>query len=174
MCVVTMCVVLCIISAFVRVLCLPVNNEQVMHFDVCFNRIVTALLLLVFTCLACMSADPVGTVMQVEALQEFGSQLNGARLNPNELQATLHLLGYLCSRTTGPDMVYLKTIRQAAGSTRAGSTGGRLLVPTADGRLVPAARAVHVTGGTGARLLGRTDPVHLTLVHPQLAEHVCR
>lgn len=49
-----------------------------------------------------------------------------------------------------------------------------LLVPSADGRLVPASQVASVGSATAARWLGRCDPAALSLVHPQLPDHVVR
>lgn len=79
------------------------------------------------------------------------------------------LLSYLCSRAvSSADASFLSSARRS----------NKLLVPTAGVQLMPAARVVHMGGAggsmTAARLLGRTDPQHLVLAHPQLPEHVCR
>jgi hypothetical protein len=89
-------------------------------------------------------------------------------MNPNELSACLKLLAYLCSRSNAGDAAYLAAARRSH----------TLLVPTASGLLMPATRVVHVGGSGGgvaaARLLGRADPQHLLLAHPQISDHICR
>jgi hypothetical protein len=89
-------------------------------------------------------------------------------MNPNELSACLKLLSYLCSRSNAGDAAYLAAARSSH----------TLLVPTASGLLMPATRVVHVGGSGGgvgaARLLGRADPQHLLLAHPQISDHICR
>jgi hypothetical protein len=106
--------------------------------------------------------------LQVHALQRFEQQLAGRRMNPNELAACLKLLAYLCSRPNAGDAAYLAAARRSHS----------LLVPTAAGLLMPATRVVHVGGSGGgvaaARLLGRADPQHLVLAHPQISDHICR
>jgi hypothetical protein len=108
------------------------------------------------------------SVSQVQALQRFEQQLAGRRMNPNELAACLKLLAFLCSRSNAGDASYLASARRS----------NALLVPTAAGLLVPATRVVHVGGSGGgvaaARLLGRADPQHLVLAHPQISDHICR
>jgi hypothetical protein len=89
-------------------------------------------------------------------------------MNPNELSACLKLLAYLCSRSNAGDAAYLAAARRSH----------TMLVPTASGLLMPATRVVHVGGSGGgvaaARLLGRADPQHLVLAHPQISDHICR
>lgn len=46
--------------------------------------------------------------------------------------------------------------------------------PACDSRVAPAVCVAAGGGGAAARLLGRADPQHLVLAHPQLSEHVCR
>jgi hypothetical protein len=107
-------------------------------------------------------------VFQVLALQRFEQQLAGRSMNPNELSACLKLLAYLCSRSNAGEASYLAAARRS----------NALLVPSAAGLLLPASRVVHVGGSSGgvaaARLLGRADPQHLVLGHPQISDHICR
>jgi hypothetical protein len=111
------------------------------------------------------------------ALQWFGTQLGPRPLNPNELAATLRLLGHLAGSTPSPAAPH----QGPAGSHPDGhaqpwppGAAAMLLVPSADGRLVPAAQVASVASATAARWLGRCDPAALSLVHPQLPDHVVR
>lgn len=96
-----------------------------------------------------------------------------ACFTPTQHGVLLHVpagvLSYLSSRAvSSADASFLATARRS----------DKLVVPTAGALLMPASRVVHMgsAGGsmTAARLLGRTDPQHLLLAHPQLPEHVCR
>lgn len=70
------------------------------------------------------------------------------------------------------------TTHGASSSSSLRRSGTALLVPTAGGLLMPASRVVAVGNAGGglsaARLLGRADPQHLILAHPQLSDHICR
>ncbi|GIL55477.1 hypothetical protein Vafri_11042, partial [Volvox africanus] len=119
----------------------------------------------------------------VDSLRSLSASAGLQPLNPNQRAAIIRLLTHVAAlggagTATGAgggavggsaaDLAYLNSARKER----------RLLVLSADGRLVPAHSAVSVGeggGGSGAgRLLGRLDPGALTLTHPALSEAVTR
>ncbi|GLI60510.1 hypothetical protein VaNZ11_002673 [Volvox africanus] len=119
----------------------------------------------------------------VDSLRSLAASAGPQPLNPNQRAAIIRLLTHVAAlggagTATGAgggavggsaaDLSYLNSARKER----------RLLVLSADGRLVPAHSAVSVGeggGGSGAgRLLGRLDPGALTLTHPALSEAVTR
>lgn len=108
----------------------------------------------------------------------FSQQLAGRRLNPNELAATVRVLGFLATCTDPSDLQYLQAARKASllgGAPAPAANAARpLLAPSAGGALALARGLVTVEGGLGARLLGRVDASAVALAHPMMPNHVAR